>query len=263
VWLNERDLPKSKRGCHVKVKSLFKDPEIQAELRTYVRSNKWAMNPQKLQDFTNNKLLPEEAEKYCKQLVNKEMPKGLKRYMELELFPRVHMKVGKGISLSTARRWLMREGFRYTQHKKAIYYDGHDWPDVVKYRQEVFLPAMAKYREWLVEYKMGEVHIEIEKPLPAGVCKLVLVAHDESTNTANDRPKASWVMEGEQPILKKGVGRGSHRSDVISSTHGWIKDAGVQLEYGKNYEGYWTGEMFVAQVIAIPKLIICCVLMQI
>jgi len=41
-------------------------------------SNKWAMNLQKLQDFMNNKLLPEEAEKYCNQLVNKEMPKGLK-----------------------------------------------------------------------------------------------------------------------------------------------------------------------------------------
>jgi len=145
VWLNERDLPKSERGCHVKVKSLFEDPEIRAELRTYVRSNPWAMNPRKLQDFTNNKLLPKEAKKYCKQLVNMEMPKGLKKYMELELFPLVHMKAGKGISLSTARRWLMHEGFRYTQHKKAIYYDGHDRPDVVKYRQEVFLPTMAKY----------------------------------------------------------------------------------------------------------------------
>src|SRR5882762_4494847 len=110
---------------------------------------------------------------------------------------------------------------------------------------------------------MGEVHIEIEKPLPAGMRKLVLVTHNESTNTANDGPKASWVMEGEQPILKKGAGRGSCRSDVICSMYGWMKGAGVQLEYGKNYEGYWTGEMFVAQVIAIPKLIICCVLMQI
>jgi len=38
---------------------------------------------------------------------------------------------------------------------------------------------------------MGEVHIQIEKPLLAGVHKLVLVAHNESTNTANDGPKAS------------------------------------------------------------------------
>jgi hypothetical protein len=52
----------------------------------------------------------------------------------------------------------------------------------------------------------------------------------------------------EQPILKKGAGRGSNQNDVICSTYGWLANAGVQLEYGKNYEGYWTGEMFVAQV---------------
>jgi hypothetical protein len=102
VWLNDRDLPESNRGCHVKVKSLFKDPAIRAELRTYVRSNKWSMNPQKLQDFTNHKLLPDEAKKYCTHIVDKEMPLGLKKYMELELFPRIHMKVGRGISISTA-----------------------------------------------------------------------------------------------------------------------------------------------------------------
>lgn len=73
------------------------------------------------------------------------MPQGLKQYMELELFPRIHIKVGKGISVSTARQWLQREGFKFTLHKKAIYYDGHDRSDVVKDRQERFLPAMAGY----------------------------------------------------------------------------------------------------------------------
>jgi hypothetical protein len=29
---------------------------------------------------------------------------------------------------------------------------------------------------------------------------------------------------------------------------GWLKDASQSLEYGKNYEEYWTGEMFVKQV---------------
>jgi hypothetical protein len=101
---------------------------------------------------------------------------------------------------------------------------------------------------------MGEPQVEIEKPLPPVVHKLVLVAHDELTNTANDGPKVLWVLEGEQPILKKGAGCGSHRSDMICSTYGWLKDAGVQLEYRKNYEGYWTGEMFVAQVSYFRKL---------
>ena len=79
---------------------------------------------------------------------------------------------------------------------------------------------------------MGSPHEEIVKPLPPGVWKLVLVAHDESTCTENDGLKASCVMDGEQPILKKGAGRGSHWSDVICSTYGWMKNAGVQIEYG-------------------------------
>jgi len=73
------------------------------------------------------------------------MPQGLKKYMELELFPHIHMKFGKGISLSTACQWLQCKGFKYTVHKKVIYYDGRDHPDVVKHRQEEFLPAMAKH----------------------------------------------------------------------------------------------------------------------
>jgi hypothetical protein len=31
-------------------------------------------------------------------------------------------------------------------------------------------------------------------------------------------------------------------------TYGWLKGASVTMEYGKNYEGYWTGELFVKQV---------------
>ena len=129
TWLNDC-------SCHVKVRTLLEDPAIKAELRTYVRSNKWAVNPNKLQEFTNKTMLPAEAAKYCQQICDKEMPQGLKKYMELELFPRIHMKVGKGISMSTARRWLQNEGFKYTLHKKAIYYNGHDCADVIQDCQE-------------------------------------------------------------------------------------------------------------------------------
>jgi len=38
-----------------------------------------------------------------------------------------------------------------------------------------------------------------------------------------------------------------HQSEVICSTVGHLTEAGQTLEYGKNYEGYWTGELFVKQ----------------
>lgn len=47
------------------------------------------------------------------------------------------------------------------------------------------------------------------------------------------------------------VTHGSHRSDVICSTFEWLKNARVQLEYRKNHDGFWTGELFIKQVILI------------
>jgi len=100
----------------------------------------------------------------------------------------------------------------------------------------------------MVEYKIGEVETELIKQLQPGERRIVLVAHDEATMQANDGDKEGWVLDGEQPLKKKGAGRGLHQSDVICSTYGWLKGASVTMEYGKNYEGYWTGELFVKQV---------------
>ena len=44
------------------------------------------------------------------------------------------------------------------------------------------------------------------------------------------------------------MGHGLYNSNVICPTFGWLKDASQTLEYGKNYTGYWTGELFVKQV---------------
>jgi len=133
LWVSSKTLPVSLKGRHAKVHSLLDDPDIMAELCAYIRSNKWVMNPQKLADFSKNKLIPAEALKYVHNLVDQEMPSSLKHYMELELFPCNHLKVGKGVSLATARRWLHREGFQYMAYKKGLYFDGHDRPDVIEY----------------------------------------------------------------------------------------------------------------------------------
>ena len=62
------------------------------------KSNKWALNLEKLKNFVNQKLLPDEAAKCCHKIHDKEMLQGLKKYMELELFPHIHMKLGKGFT---------------------------------------------------------------------------------------------------------------------------------------------------------------------
>ncbi|KAJ7127915.1 hypothetical protein C8R44DRAFT_911203 [Mycena epipterygia] len=117
-WIRDRELPVSRKGSHGKVYSLLDNPSIKAELHTYVRSNKWAMDPKKLAEFSSGKLIPEAAKKYAQDVIRDEMPRGLKKYMEAELLPRLQLQVRKGISLSTARRWLHKEGFQYIGHKK-------------------------------------------------------------------------------------------------------------------------------------------------
>jgi hypothetical protein len=205
-------------------------------------------NPQKLSDFTKNKLLPDEAKKYLHNIVETEMPTGLKRYLELELFPCIQMKVSMGISLQTARRWLHKEGFKYMAHKKGLYFDGHECDNIIEYRQNIFLPLMQEYAKQLVFFEVGNVGKEGKLNLPQDLSKLVLLAHDEMTAQSNDGEKMSWVLDGEQPLKKKGVRRGLYQSDVIYSTKGWLWEASQTLEYGKNYDGYWNGELFVKQV---------------
>ena len=249
LWVSERKLPESLQGRHAKVYSLLSDPAIAAELRAYVRSNKWAINPEKLVQFSQNKLIPAEADKYLKHIIDEEMPLGLKRYMELEIFPRIHLKVGHGISLNTARRWLRQEGFRYLKHRKGLYFDGHDRPDVVDYRQNHFILMMKSYEHRFVRYVVGDVDTEVvAHPHNFVERRLVLCAHDEMTAQANDAVDQYWVFEDEFRLRKKGAGRGLHRSDVICSTVGHLVDAGESLEYGKNYDGYWRGENFCTQV---------------
>lgn len=108
---------------------------------------------------------------------------------------------------------------------------------------------VSKHEAHLVRYKVGNTEEEVVLQLtPEDGRKLVLVAHDEMTAQANDGMAMSWVWQGEQPLKKKGVGHKLHQSDVICSTKGWLQDASQTLEYGKNYDGYWNGKLFVKQV---------------
>jgi hypothetical protein len=108
---------------------------------------------------------------------------------------------------------------QFILHKKGLYFDGHDFPDVTAYRQNVFLPTMKTYEYQLVHYAMGNLDQEVKHPLWNCVERqLVLVPHDKMTSQANDAPEKAWVLEDQHQLQKKGVGRGLHKSDTICST---------------------------------------------
>jgi hypothetical protein len=113
------------------VASLLNDPAIASELQAYVCSNKWAINLAKLAQFTWKVLILSATDKYPKHIVNEEIPKGLKQYLEYELFPCIQLKVACGISLSTVCHWSHLKAFSTFLAKKACIYDH---PDVVALR---------------------------------------------------------------------------------------------------------------------------------
>ena len=244
-----RQFPQSMTGQHVKIYSLLYNPEIAAEFRAYVYSHKWAMDPEKLAKFSKDQLVPKAAEEYLCLITKEEMPHGLKNFMDLKLFPCIHLKVGCSMSLPIAWRWLHLESFRYTTQKKGLYLDGHNHADVMEYCQKVLLPVMKAYELQLVQYMMGDVGQELILLCNNFVkhC-LVLLPQDEMTSQANDTIEKMWVYKNKYYLHKKGLGHSLHQSDTICSTVGWLKEGTQTLKYGKNYDGYWNGELFVKQV---------------
>ncbi|KAJ6583707.1 hypothetical protein B0H10DRAFT_1654173, partial [Mycena sp. CBHHK59/15] len=111
AWVKRRELPESDRGRHAKTWSLLNDPEIKEELAAYLRSNKWSMDPEKLVKYSKSTMVTEEMKRFVQNAVENEMPRGLKKYLDVELFPRIGYKVARGVSLATARRWLHEQGF--------------------------------------------------------------------------------------------------------------------------------------------------------
>ncbi|KAH8929722.1 hypothetical protein BT69DRAFT_1292345 [Atractiella rhizophila] len=98
--------------------------------------------------------------------------------------------------------------------------DGHEKPDVIKYRQDVFIPHFERYLLQQRQYEVGNVMKEVIKDLPPVHAELSL---SFMVNLAATRP---WF----------------DRSHFICSTKGCLEEAGELLEYGKNHEGYCNAE---------------------
>ena len=119
MWISQHVLPSSLTGCHAKVYLLLDDPEIAMELHTYIHSNKWVMDAPRLTDFSKNRLVPMEAEKYLHSIVQNEMLQGLKCYMELDLFPVSTLKLERGSHWPQHGNGYIMKGFSILYTRKA------------------------------------------------------------------------------------------------------------------------------------------------
>lgn len=72
-----------------------------------------------------------------------------------------------------------------------MYMDGHEREDVVKYRNEVFLPAMAKFEARMAKFKGPELTPR-EPVLKDGEKKIIMLCHNECCFHGNDEAGSLW-----------------------------------------------------------------------
>ncbi|KAJ7188444.1 hypothetical protein C8R46DRAFT_879250 [Mycena filopes] len=143
--------------------------------------------------YWKTSMLVDEELKYEIDLHLQELGKEITAQKLVEFLGRedvmVRHGISKKISLRTAQRYLGVLGYRWTYAKKGQYADGHERPDVVNYREKVFLPSIRAFY-WRMEFfsresTREEGHLGPGKPV-------VLWFHDESIFYAHDRKKKSW-----------------------------------------------------------------------
>jgi hypothetical protein len=164
-------------------------------------------------------------------------------------------KIKKMISLATAQRWMHRMGYRWTKQPSGQFVDGHEREDVVAYRQNVFLPAMAELESKIRTWNNGLT--EEFKPWPHDIDdgprpfqdRTVVWYHDESTFYANDRRNVGWVHKDAKAVPRaKGEGPSLMVADFVSADYGWLRSpdkaesARVLFKAGANQEGYFTNQ---------------------
>jgi len=130
------------------------------------------------------------------------------------------ISTSKGISRATSYRWLRRLGFYTSESKKGVYIDGHEREDVVRYRQDVFLPKMKELDLYCTHYDEKEdgTWEAILPDLPAGVRRHVFISTMRAVSMATIIRRQSGLTRrtGQQKMPGKSKGRLVHVSDLLA-----------------------------------------------
>ena len=176
------------------------------------------------------------------------------------------------ISLSTARRWLSKLGWRYGRHR-GMYADGHEREDVVEYRQAFvhrFEQYERRFHTWDDTGNEGPQPPHFPVPGAEGRFHLILVTHDESIFYQNDQRDIHWGCPGGGAPKPKGEGVSLMVSDFLTPEWGRLRsvdkcvvmvslpfnqscsplhsEARVIFRPGKNRDGWFTANHLLVQV---------------
>ena len=256
MWIHGEGIPEGRSGCHTKLSSLYNDEAVQLFAREFISSKK--------EEITASLL----ARAVTEYVGSQEMGARLQASLELvgtETDPGTQSL--KGLKARAATNWLKKMGYSWRSTKKGVYVDGHEREDVVKYRQDVFLPILQGVRSMLAKWD-DNGNVVREENLPEGGRWVVIVTHDESTFNVNDGRRQMWLQDEENPLRPKGNGKGIMVSEFLTP-RGRLKipesvsDDQLEalrlrrfateiFEYGA--EKYWNSEMLAEQTleVAVP-----------
>jgi hypothetical protein len=125
----------------------------------------------------------------------------------------------KPVSKTTAKKWMHQLDCRWRHERKGLYLDGHERPDVVEYRQTVFIPKSKEMEAHMQSFATFEFYTYMDPIL----CRIVMWFHNECMFYAYDCRLLLWVLMSASPKpTKKGEGQTLMVSDVVSAEHGWL-----------------------------------------
>lgn len=144
--------------------------------------------------------MPNIADKYLQQILNTELPNGLKITWRSSSVQEFNSKM----LIDTTRWWLHRKRFCYMEHKNSLFFVGHKCPNVVQNWQSVFIWLLDTICRSIVEYKIGFVATADQKVSEHSVEHwTVLCAPNEMRCQAHDGMKKSLAFEGTQALRNK------------------------------------------------------------
>ena len=228
-----QELPQHSQGKHIKTKSLIFDEDVASKCKIFLKSQiNDAITGLTFAHWIGNHL-----------------------HIEADL-PRPVT-----ISTKTAVRWLHVLGMDYVKYSKGLYFDGHERPDVVSYREE-FLQRMSQHERFFFKYEGEDMRTVVSPDLNDGERPRVLVTHDESCFSSHDGKTTIWMDANDRPLRPKGQGRSIMVSEFLCECHGPMKlnheqrekfpdvpfETKVIITPGKQQDGYWTAANLVEQV---------------
>jgi hypothetical protein len=121
-------------------------------------------------------------------------PLHFQKALNAVILPSQSISLKRPLSERTARRWLLRLGWRLKTLRKGVYMDGHERPDVVEYRTKIFLPAMEKYERRMARYEYVSKSEPLKRVPPnlKGEKEIVINFQDESCFTVNEYKSRAW-----------------------------------------------------------------------